>query len=541
MKSKVVLLFIAILSVFLFTACSNGHSIKNELNYALNSSPLTADPTLTYDVNTSVFNAFYCATLYDYNSDKKLVPGLAESYEVSEDGLTYTFHLRKDLKWSDGRQLTANDFVYGFKRLADPNVGSNSIYFITDCCKLKNIFDIQDGEKTLSELGVSAPDNNTFIVELEEPCSYFLDLITLKNFAPCNEDFFHSTGNNFGSSESNILSSGPYIIDRYEPLATQIHFKKNPYYYDVDSIKIEGINVQIIADGQQALMCYEAGLVDIVSVSGELLELAESDPELHIFTSAQLMYLDVNQVSSGPELQNINIRKALTKSIDRQDLTKNLLKSGNEPITRIIPKGFYAETDGTDFAENSDRYTEAAGYDKDEAFKYWKQGLSELGISEISLEFVYSSDSVAIAEAIASQMEKTLPGLTVKLKGVPFKERITLENQGKYDLLFTGWSADYSDPTSFLALFLSTGEAVSYSNPEYDSLYSLSCNGEYINKPDERNKILHSLEDMIMEDAGTIPIFTSGNTYLIKSYVSGLQTPPTGTGIIVTDLFKKVE
>lgn len=205
-------------------------------------------------------------------------------------------------------------------------------------------------------------------------------------------------------------------------------------------------------------------------------------------------------------------------------------------MTRIIPPGFYTETDGTDFSIDTGRCNEYAGYDPDKALEYWKKGLSELGVSSVNLGFLFASDYIAVAEAIANQMEKRLPGLKLELKGVPFKDRIDKENSGEYDLVLTGWNADYSDPTSFLALFYTSDSNHSYTNEEYDSAYALAGSMEMSKNPDERNKVLHKVEDIIMEDAGVIPVYTKGKTYLIREFVSGFQTPPTGVGVIVAGI-----
>ena len=537
---KIGSLFLCLLLMMALAGCAEKKDASKELNMAFSASPLTADPQMAYDLTTGSMCTFFCSTLYKYNSKKELIPGLADSHEVSDDGLTYTFHLKKDLKWSDGRPLTAEDFVFGFKRFADPNVGSNAVYLITDCCSLKNAEAILAGEKPLSELGVYAPDKDTFVVELEEPCVYFTDILTNCNFTPCNEEFYHSAGDRYGSSEDAVLSCGPYILDKYEPLATQIHFVKNPYYYDSDSIKLSGVNLQVIANSQQALMCYETGALDILQVGGEVLELTEDDPELKIFPSASLYYLMLNQMGSHSELLNKNIRMAISKSIDRKEITDNLLRSGYSPMTRIIPPGFYYETDGSDYAADQHIYDEYAAYDLEAARGYWKQGLAELGVSSVKLELVFNSDLISQCEALAAQMEITLPGLEIELKGVPFKERTDLRARGEYDLMLSGWYPDYSDPTSFYALFLSDSSSASYDNPVYDEAYDKTCSVEISRDPEERNRLLHQVEDIIMKDAGVIPFYTLGNTYLIRDYISGFQITPTGTGIIISELEKEV-
>ena len=151
---------------------------------------------------------------------------------------------------------------------------------------------------------------------------------------------------------------------------------------------------------------------------------------------------------------------------------------------------------------------------------------------------MFNSDKIAECVALAAQMERNLPGLKIELKGVPFKERSALRAKGEYEIMLSNWYPDYSDPTSFFALYLSDATARSYHNPAYDDAYDQTCTTEMAKNTDERNKLLHKVEDIIMEDAGTVPIYTTGNTYLIRSNVSGFQTPPTGTGIIITGLSK---
>ena len=537
---KIAIILVFVFTFTMFTGCSGKSSVKSELNFMLTSSPNSADPTLLFDTAGYTISKFFCCTLYEYNNKKQLVPALAESYELSDDGLTYIFHLRKDGKWSDGRPITAADFVFSFKRLADPNVGSNSVYFVTDCCKLKNVMEIQAGEKPLSELGVYAPDNETFVVELEEPCTFFLDLLTNNNFCPINEEFFYSTGGKFGTSDETVLSCGPFVIDRFEPLATQIHFTKNPYYYNSDSITLSGVNLLVIPNEQQALMCYETGMVDIMQISGELTELAIEDPEFTEFSGTTLYYIYINQRTSCAELKNRNIRMALSKSLDRKSLTDNLLKAGNIPITRIIPLGFYTETDGSDFSRDQDKYNDYAAYDPESALSYWKQGLSELGISSLKLGFCCNSDKVAVVEVLKDQMEKALPGLEIEINGVPFKERISMRQSGEYDLMLSGWGPDFSDPTTYLALFLSNSNAVTYSNEEYDRMYATACSAEMAVNPESRNIVLHQLEDILLEDAATIPLYVQGNTYLVRKNITGFQIPPKGSGIIINGINKEV-
>ena len=540
MKKRITLFLAFLLLVGTLGGCKKTADRNAEISMALSNAPVTIDPQLVTDTGAGFVASFYTACLYGYNTNRELEPILAESCEISDDGLTHTFHLREGLKWSDGRPLTASDFVYGFQRLADPDLGSNAVYLITDSCVLKNAIDVTTGKKPVSELGVSAPDDRTFVVELEIPCPYFCALLTMCNFAPCNEDFYHSVGADYATSEETILSCGPYVLDRYEPLAMQIHLKKNPSYVNADRVTVPGINLQVVANAQQGLMGYESGYLDMVSVSGELADLAEGDPELTDFPTASLFYLDLS--SRGNEaLGNRNIRMALQKSIDREDLVKNLLKTGFTEMSRINPPGYYLQFDNTDFSKDEDRYKEQSGYDPAKAKELWSQGLSELSMTSVSLTLIAASGNNNVLEAVKAQLENNLPGLTVNLKLVTQKESLTAKQKGDYDMMLAGWVADYADPTAFLALFISSASAKGYSNPEYDALYQEIQNFTSVHNLSERDDMMHKAEDILMDDAAAIPLFSKGNAYLIRKELTGFQITPTGVGCIVTDLRKEVE
>ena len=524
---------------FVICGCSQEDSVAKEITIAQGTSPSTVDPQMAVDEVSSSVLAYSMGGLYKYDADGKLVPCLAESYEVSDDGCTYTFHLKEGLKWSDGRPLSAEDFVFAFKRVADPDMGSNGIYLITDNSMVKNAREVNSGELPVSELGVSAPDNRTFVVELEEPCPYFCSLISKTNFAPCNEDFYHSVGERYASSADTLLYSGPYIMDRYEPLAKQIHFTANPYYVDADTIDVKGVTLQVVANTQQAVMCYEAGDVDIASIGGEYTELAEGDPELSVFSKASVTYIAENS-QTCPALQNRNIRMGLSNSIDRDSINGKLLGIGFSSMTRVIPPNFCRETDGSDFAGDSGYYKDYCSYDPAKAREFWEKGLEELGVKEVALRITYASGSGSVAEAMAAQMRAALPGLDLELQPVPFKDLLQRKSAEDYDLMLMGWVADYVDPTSFLGLFIESGD-FGYCNPEYDDLYNTLQSTRYALDPEARNELMHKAEDILMEDVAVIPIYTNGSAYLIHTGVEGYTLTPVGDSCVVSRLRKGAE
>ena len=529
-KNIVSLLLILVLVMGL-TGCSNNSVIdhKKELNIQITTFPATIDPQCVSDTVSSFVTGFFINGLYEYTADYRLVPGLAESKELSEDNLTVTFHLKDDIYFSNGSPITSEDFVYAFQRIADPDVGSNALYFITDCCKVKNADEVSTGKLPLSELGVSAPDKNTFVLELIESCPYLDSLLTFPVFAPCSRSFVNSCGNEYATSPETMLYSGPFMLDRFEPLATQIHLVPNPYYHNKERSSLPGVNLQVVTDSQQAAMCFKTGLLDIINVTGEITDIALGDPRLTNFPSAAFQYINFNQ-KECPALTNRNIRMALSKSIDRDSIAKNVLRLGYATLNRANPPGYFFEVDGTDFSKDTEYYYEYIGYDTGAAKTIWQQGLNELGVSSIELSLYYNATMGNLAEAIKAQLEKNLSGLTVKLNPLTRKEYLSMSSSGTgFDLFLGGWFGDYEDPTTFFNLYLSTGGKKVYNNPEYDRLMAESGSIESVKNPANRNKLLHQAEDILMEDVGMIPLFFIESNYLIRDGVTNFLMTATST------------
>ena len=536
---KLIAVFMAVLFLFPATmsACTkfSKDDLQKEITIAINMSPVTMDPQMVSDVATGEIVRYLTSTLYKLDENNTPVPGIAESYEMSEDCLTVTFHLRDDVLWSNGEPVTADDFVCGLERLADPALGSNAAYMITDCCIIKNSLEVTTGKLPVGELGVSAPDKNTFIIQLEEPCPYILSLVSTLNFSPCNRAFCHRMGEKYASSPETVLSCGPFALESYEPLAKQIHLVKNPYYYDAGLSDLKGVCFQVVQNSQQAVMCYESGDMDIITIGGEMMNLAKDDPEFRMVHSAAIFYLDIGY--DNPVCQNRNIRKALCKSVDRESIVNNVVRSA-APLERLIPQGFYSETDGTDFAADPHCYADDIAYDPKAAKECWEQGLKELGVSEVNLQLVYASSAEQLVEAVTDQMENNLPGLTVNLKPVTAKESMMAYSEGGYDLIASGWAADYYDPTGFLLRYLTGSGGESYSNEEFDQLYDSAQTPEMTANPDERNKVLHKAEDLLMEDAAFIPIYTNTKCFLVSKDVGNFY-PVSGGDYEIPDVLSK--
>ena len=509
------------------------------LNISMNSSPATMDGQLATDVGSARAISLYTSTLLAYNKNNELLPALAESYDVSDDGLTYTFHLKNRLKWSDGRDLTAKDFVFALRRLADPDTGSGAIFMIADACTIKNVNRVNSGECSPEELGVSAPDDTTFVVDLENPCPYFPSLITAAAFVPCNEDFFKECNGEYATASDKILSCGAYSVDRYEPLAVQINYVKNPYYYAPADKLPEEITLQVIKNTQQAVMCYQTGMLDAALISGDLISWLEGDNDLIAIDYANSQFITFGNIEKTPA-NNKHIRRAMTMAVDREGIVKNVVRAGAYTLNRINPQNSYLETDGTDFSADDHRYDDVCSYDPEAAKKEWEQGLKELGIDSVEMEFAFPQRAQSKCEAIKQEWEKTLPGLKINLNMLQSKDWVLATTKAVHDILYQGWAADYIDPTAFFNLFKtgSHGEGA-YSNPAVDELLEKSNTSEIVGNPDERNKILHKTEDLLMEDSACIPLYSDQVCYLVNSEYPYFDLTPTSCGFTIDSLERR--
>jgi oligopeptide transport system substrate-binding protein len=546
-KTKVVALLVASALVLNLVACGSSSSdstasstdaaatetsaevSSSDLNIMLETPVESLDPQEATDGTSFEVIASFTDGLMQMDADGQAIPAIAESYDISEDGLTYTFHLREDAVWSNGDPVTAADFVFGWQRAADPAVASEYAYMLSDIGQVVNAAEVIAGEKDLSELGVTAVDEKTLEVQLNVPVSYFLSLMYFPTFYPVNEAFFTSCGDTFGTSPETVLSNGAFILDEYEPAATAFHLTKNPDYYNADSIQLAGLNYQVIQDSQQALMSYQNGDLDMTLVNGEQVDQVKDDPEFQTIGAGYLWYVSPN-ISEVPELANENIRKALTFAINRDAITEDVLKDGSLPTYTAVPMQFAAGPDGSDYAEDQTRYEDVCAYDTDKALEYWNQGLEELGITELSLTMTVDADDAPqkVATVLKEQWETALPGFTVTLNVEPKKQRVADMQDGNFELGLTRWGPDYADPMTYLGMWVTdcSNNYGLWSNEEYDAIIAECTTGDLCTDVEGRWARLYDAEQIVMDEAVIFPLYTQANAEMLSSSVTGIDFHP---------------
>lgn len=514
---------------------------SSDMNVMLETPVESLDPQQATDGTSFEVIADYTDGLMQMDADGQAVPAIAESYDLSDDGLTYTFHLRSDAKWSNGTPVTAADFVFAWQRAVDPAVASEYAYMLSDIGQIKNAAEIIAGDMDKSELGVTAVDDTTFQVELNVPVSYFLSLMYFPTFYPVNEEFFNSCGDTFATSPETTLSNGAFILDSYEPAATAFHLTKNADYYDAGRIQLSGLSYQVIQDSQQALMSYQTGALDTTLVNGEQVDQVKDDPEFKTVGAGYLWYVSPN-MDAVPELANLNVRLALTMAIDRDAITGDVLKDGSAPTYTAVPPEFAAGPDGSDFSADQEKFADVCTYEATAAADYWTKGLEELGITELSLDMVVDADDAPqkVAQVLKEQWETTLPGLTVNLVVEPKKQRVQDMQDGNYQLGLTRWGPDYADPMTYLGMWVS-GNSNNYglwSNADYDAIIDECTTGDLCTDAEGRWERLYDAEQIVMDEAVIFPLYTQCNAEMLSSKVTGVEYHPVALNRVYKDAVK---
>ena len=512
------------------------------LNVMLETEVQSLDPQLATDGTSFEVIANYTDGLMQMDANGAAVEALAESYELSEDGKTYTFHL-KDAKWSNGDAVTAADFVFGWQRAVDPANASEYAYMLSDIGQVVNAADIIAGNKPVTDLGITAVDDKTLKVELNVPVSYFLSLMYFPTFYPMNQKFFESYGDTYGTSADTVLSNGAFVLTSYEPAATAFELVKNADYYDADRIALDGLNYQVIKDSQQALMSYQNGDLDITLLNGEQVEQVKDDPEFTSVGAGYLWYISPN-MDAVPELANLNLRRAITFALDRDSITNDVLKDGSSPAYTAVPAQFATGPDGSDFSADQTKFAEFCAYDPDKAAEYYEQAKAELGKDSFSFTMVVDADDAPqkVAQVVQEQLQTTLPGFTLELKVEPKKQRVQDMQDGNFEIGLTRWGPDYADPMTYLGMWV-TGNSNNYglwSDADYDAVIAECTTGDLCTDPEGRWEAMYDAESIVLEQAAIFPLYGQCNAEMISSAVTGVDFHPVALNRVFKDAKKSV-
>lgn len=527
----------------LVTGCgSSGKDSSSDVKVPVLASDADAtrfDPTTTNDATSLQMINAQSEGLYRLDENGKPVEGMAEKVEKSDDGLVYTFHLR-DTKWANGEPVTANDFVFSFKRLFDANVAkgvNNRFFALKGLLGVKGADEIAAGlekptnpQVPVSELGVKAIDDKTFELTLQDPCPIIGELLAYPCFFPLNEKFVTAAGAEFGTSPEKTLGCGPYVLKDWQA-SNSITFDKNKDYYAADEVKVDGMKFIIKTDATARAISYDSGEVMFAKISGELADQYKDKDGYTTFLEAYLAYLSLNQAVAG--LENVNLRKAIGLSIDKDALVNNVLKDGSEVADFIIPKGLANGPDGKDFRESVGKDVKYLATDKEKAKEYYEKAKKELGKDtfEFSVMVGETDTNKKVAEFYQSELSKNLPGFKLNINVQPSKTFYDKASAKEFDILSIMWGPDYAYPTTYTNLW-KTGDANNYSNyssAAYDKLQEATTTGALLADEQKRWDGLKEMEKILLEDdAAVIPQFQRGWVGLIDPSLKGIAYRSSG-------------
>ena len=478
------------------------------------------DPQIATDGISFEVLAAVTEGLYSLSDDGSAIEAIADKVEKSEDGLTYTVTL-KDTKWSNGTPVTAKDFVFAWRRLVDPATASE-YSFIAGIAGIKNADAIVNGEMTPDQLGITAKDDKTLVIELDTPVPFFESLMAFPSFFPVNEEFYNKCGDKFATTVDTILCNGAFKVASYEPAATTINLEKNTNYWDADKVQLSGIQYQVIKDSQQTMLSYQNGDLDVATLSGEQVEQFQSDPEFKNIMSGYLWYIASNKKVAG--LDNENLRKAISLSYDKEAIVNNILKDGSIKADFLVPTLLATGPDGKDFRDGTDTYLST---DKAKALEYYDKAKTELGKDSFEYTMLIDDAESAqnVAQFIQAEIQTNLPGMKINIETLPKKNRLERLRADDFELGLTRWGPDYADPMTYLDMWI-TGSSNNYgawSNTEYDSLIQSAKKGELALDSEKRWEALKKAEKMVMDEAVICPVYQQGNAVMIKKNVSGIE------------------
>ncbi|WP_371089025.1 peptide ABC transporter substrate-binding protein [Weissella confusa] len=464
-----------------------------------------------------------------YRNDKSGKPALAlaESVEKSEDGLSLTFKLRSGLQWANGDALTAHDFVYGWQRTNDPKTASQYAYLFSG---IKNADAIQSGENTdLSSLGVTAVDDTTLEVQLEKPMPQLESVLTMAPFYPQNQKFVEKVGKKYGTAAKYTLASGPYILKDWTGSNNKYSLVKNNKYYDAAVVKTPKVVVQTIKDQNTGYNLYKSGKVDFTNLSPDQVKASKKNKAYKVIPQASTFYMEFNQ-KKVKALANEKIRQAISYSIDSKTLSDKILTGTATPATTFTSTKLAVDPNtNEDFAKAAE-VKGAIAYDKTKAKKLFKEGMKEAGVKKLTLQMVTDDTDGAkrTAQFLQSQMEK-LDGLKIDIKTVPFKQRLALSQEKKFDLVITAWGADYGDPSTFLDLYTkdSSFNNGSWDNAQYNELMQAAKTTD-VNDDKKRYDDYKQAEQIIDKEVGVAPLYYRSYATLFRTSVKGVVMNPAG-------------
>ena len=479
-------------------------------------SATTSDAT-SFNVLTNLMEGFY-----RLDPDQNPKPAAAEGVEISKDELTYTFTLRDGLAWSNGDPVTSHDYKYAWLHVLDPETAATYAYIISTFVKGADEYNTDKAGP--DAVAIETPDDKTLSVELVSKSPFFLQLTSFVTYFPLNQEFVEKMGDKYAQDGDHLLYNGPYTMTAgSQGGGSTVVLQKNEKYWDKDNVAVKTINGRIVKDNDTAINLYEAGDLAITALTGDTVKHYQDSPDFYRRVEPFTVYGRLNQHALG--LDNLNIRKALMIGFDREALTDQVLQDGSVPAYGFVPPAISPGSGNQTFRQaNGDLVPK----DVDSARALWEKGVEEVG-EEPKLTALFLDDTAGrdIATYMKDQYKKNL-GFDLGVEIVTFDAALDRVDAEDYQINYSfGWIGDYDDPMTFMDLYLSDSPFNNsfFENEEYDRLIK---EAQTTSDLDLRMQNMLKAERILIEQAGTVPVFYNAVSGLIKPYFKGYTPHPFG-------------
>ncbi len=497
-------------------------AVEQKITFAVHDAPDGLDPTITNNSFAMPFVENCFEGLVTVNSNNELVPSLAESWTISEDGKTYTFTLRDGLKWSNGSPLTSADFLYSVERTLKPETAAQNVNMLTDY--VVNAQACYEGTVPFDQVGFKAPDEKTFVIELNDPTAFFIDLLALPVYSPLNKATVEANGDKWTLSADTYIVSGPFKITKLN-LNEATVLTKNEHYWDAANVTLEEITFRMIKDQATALIAFDSGEIDgMRSVPmADFARLKAESNDLHIMPTYATTFYLIN--TDKAPYDNVLVRKALNLAIDRKSLIENVLQSTDMPAFALVGPGYVLN--GKDYIEGRSTYGLSETANVEEA----KKALAEAGYPDgqgfptMQLSYYTSPQVKLVVEAMAQMFKENL-NINVEISNAEWAVYYADIQVMKYEVAAMGTGADFLHPMSFLPMFLSTDYTnhTGFANAEYDAKIAAAKKEM---DPEKMVALMREAEDIMMAEYPFLPLYHRSSSLMMKEYVKGWSLSPT--------------
>ena len=513
---------ILVISILILSSCSQNKGMYSDegqvFRKVIPQDMTTLDTAMITDSVSNDIAEQAFEGLFSLDKNDKATLAIAKNMpKKSKDGKTLIFDLKENAKWSNGDDVTANDFVYAWRKVVNPKTGSEYAYIMTD---IKNADDINAGKKPVESLGIKAINKHKLEIQLNRPIPYINELLTLSTFYPQNEKISKKYGEKYGTKVEKTVFNGPFKVDKWKH-EDKILLSKNNNYWDKKNVKLEKVNYKFLKDKQVGASLYETGSIDDTLITADQVNKYKDSPALKKRITSGNFYIKLNQ-KKVKEFSNKNLRLAIARSINKQGYVDAVKNDGSSPSNTLTAKGVAKVEGDKDYTST---INSPLDFNPKLANENWQKAKKELKIEKFTftMNTEDTPDAKISAEYIKSQVEKNLPGITLKIKQLPFKQRIALETKMNYEASLSGWGADYSDPTSYLGTMTKDNPQnnTGWNNTSFDNSYN-EVNGKLLKYIDKRNETMKNMEELLVSDAPIAPIYQKGEAHLTNPQVKGL-------------------